>query len=466
MMGARPMDQELYSPATEVARMLRRKEISARELTALLLDRIDAVNPQVNAVVELRREAAMWEATQADEAIDLGNGDQPLQGVPITVKDGFDVAGMHTTWGNPAFKEFVARRDATVVRRLKQAGAIVLGKTNLPFMLADFGQTANPVYGVTNNPWDTTRTPGGSSGGAAAALSAGMSFLDYGSDLVGSIRIPASFCGVYGLKPSVELVPLRGFQPPGVPDVPSEMTYMSAVGPLGRSAADLRTALAVTAGPEGQAAKAYSWSLAPPRHTRLGDFRVGVVLDHPSAKVSTEVAGPLSDAVDALAKAGATIVEGWPEGVDPAREAESFGFHVKLFFDFQQPAGGEAPLAEVVEHERRRMLARASWGGYFDEVDVFLCPANFTPAFPHDSAPFEQRTIDTPEGPRPYTEQSFWVSHASLPGLPAVAAPIGRTGGGLPVGAQIVGPLYEDDTAITFAELLGEVVGGYRPPPL
>jgi amidase len=460
------MDQELFRSATDAARMLRRKEISARELTALLLDRIDAVDPALNAVVELRREAAMWEATQADEAIDLGDGDRPLRGVPMTIKDGFDVAGMHTTWGNPAFKEFVANRDATVVSRLKEAGAIIVGKTNLPFMLGDFGQTANQLYGVTNNPWDTARTPGGSSGGAAAALAAGMTFLEYGSDLVGSIRIPASFCGVYGLKPSVEVVPLTGFQPPGPPAIPSDMLYMSAVGPLGRSAGDLRTAIAATAGPDGQAARAYSWSLPRPRRTRLQDFRVGVVLDHRRARVSSEVAAPLSDAVDAIARAGATVVEGWPDGVDPVREAESFGFHVKLFFAFQEPFGDIPPLPEVVEHEHRRMSARAAWGGYFDDVDVFLCPANFTPAFPHDEAPFEQRTIATPEGPRPYADQSFWISHASLPGLPAVAAPIGRTPGGLPVGAQIVGPLYEDDTAITFAELLGQAIGGYEPPPL
>jgi amidase len=460
------MVKELFQSATEAARMLRRKEISARELTAMLLERIDAVNPALNAVVELRREAALWEATQADEAIALGGGGGPLHGVPMTIKDSFDVAGMHTTWGNPAFKEFVAKTDATVVRRLEQAGAIFVGKTNLPFMLGDFGQTANQLYGVTNNPWDTTRTPGGSSGGAAAALSAGMTFLEYGSDLVGSIRIPASFCGVYGLKPSVGVVPMTGFQPPGPPAAPSDMLYMSALGPLGRSAVDLRTAIGVTAGPEAQAAKAYSWSLSRPRHTRLEDYRVGVVLDHERAPVSSEVAAPLSNAVDSLARAGATVVEGWPDGVDPAREFESFGFHVKLFFAFQQPTGELQPLPEVIDHENRRMAARSAWSGYFDDIDVFLCPANFAPAFPHDARPFEERTIATPEGPRPYGNQAFWVSHASLPGLPAVAAPIGRTPAGLPVGAQIIGPLYEDDTPIRFAELLGEAVGGYEPPPL
>lgn len=431
-----------FASATEAAAMIRRGEISAPELTDLLLARIDALNPELNAVVELRRDAAP-------------RAGGPLHGVPMTVKEAFNVAGLHTTWGIPAARDHVADTDATIVRRLEQAGATIVGKTNVPAMLADFGQTANELYGRTRNPWDTALTPGGSSGGAAAAVAAGMTFLEYGSDLVGSIRIPAAFCGVYGLKPSTGIVPLSGFQPPGPPAPPSDMTYLSSIGPLARSAADLRTALTVTAGPEGPAANAYSWSLAPPRHTRLSDFRVGVVLDHERAPVSGAVAGPLSDTVDALVRAGATVVEGWPEGVDPVRSHESFGFHVGAFFAFLEP-GGE--LAEgFVEHETRRMAARAAWQRYFADIDVFLCPVNFTTAFPHDGRPFEERTV----GGRSYQDQSFWISHASLAGLPALSAPIG---GAPPVGAQIVGPLYEDDTAITFAELLAAEIGGFQAP--
>jgi amidase len=445
--------------------MVRRKEISSRELTEALLARIDAVNPAVNAVVELRRDAALREADAADRAITEGVP-APLHGVPMTIKESFNVAGLHTTWGNPAFKDYVAERDATVVQRLKQAGAIIVGTTNVHVMLGDFGQTANELYGVTNNPWDMARTPGGSTGGGAAALSAGMTFLEYGSDLVGSIRIPASFCGVYGLRPSVGIVPLTGFQPPGPQPDPSEMTYLSAVGPLGRSAPDLRTALRVTAGPEAPAANAYLWTLSPPRHTRLERFRVGVVLDHEQAPVSSEVTTLLSNAVDALTRIGATVVAGWPNGIDPVPQYESFGFHVQLFFAFQEPGEPFARLPEFVDHETRRMSARAAWSRYFEEIDLFLCPTNFTPAFPHDSRPFEERTILTPEGERPYANQAFWVSHAALAGLPAVAAPIGFTPGGLPVSVQIIGPLYEDDTAVTFAELLADVVGGYEPPPI
>ena len=462
-----PTDERaLFRSASSAAEMLRAKEVSARELTELQLDRIEAVNPAINAVVELHRETALEEAAAADEALARGDELGPFHGVPMTIKDSFNVAGMHTTWGNPAFKEYVADWDATVVRRLRAAGAIIVGKTNVHFMLSDYGQTANELFGTTNNPWDVTRTPGGSSGGGAAGLAAGMTYLEYGTDVVGSIRIPAHFCGVYGLKPSVGIVPSTGMQPPGPPPGPSDMLYMSAVGPLARSPRDLRTALGVTAGPEGDFAKAYSWSPAPSRKTRLEEFRVGVVLDHDQAPVSSEVSAQLSNAADVLARAGATVVEEWPDGMDPVRDYESFGFHVGLFFAFQQPGEEPGSMSDFIEHENRRMAARAIWSQYFDDFDVFLCPANFTPAFPHDPRPFGERTIGTPEGDRPYDNQVFWVAHAALAGLPAAVAPVGRTPSELPVGAQIIAPLYEDDTALTFAELLGDVVGGYEPPPL
>ena len=252
--------------------MLRRRDMSARELTESLLERIDAVNPALNAVVELRREAALQAATAADRALATTGVQGPLHGVPMTVKEAFNVAGLHTTWGNPAFAQYVADWDATVVRRLEQAGAIIVGKSNVAFMLADFGQTANQLYGTTNNPWDVSRAAGGSSGGSAAAVATGMTFLEYGSDVVGSIRIPASFCGVYGLKPSVGIVPVTGLQPPGPPPLPNEMTYMSAVGPLARTAGDLRLALNVTAGPEAPACRAHSWRMPQPRRTSCATF--------------------------------------------------------------------------------------------------------------------------------------------------------------------------------------------------
>jgi amidase len=460
------MTDILFRPAAEVAVMLRRREISSRELTELLLARIDAVNPAVNAVVELDRESALRSADEADAAVLRADELGPLHGIPMTIKDSFDVAGLRTTWGNPAFKDYVAGADAAVVARLRRAGVVIVGKTNVHDMLADYGQTANELFGATNNPWDLNRTPGGSTGGGAAGLSAGLTFLEYGSDVVGSIRIPASFCGVYGLKPSAEIVPLTGFQPPGPRLGPSRMRYMSAVGPLARSAADLRTALVETAGPDDVWSLAYIWRLPSPRHRRLSEFRVGYVLDHDSAPVASDVGAVLSNCVDALRASGATMVPGWPDGVDPVAEYETFGFHVGLFFAFAEPGGDFPAITEFIVQENRRTALRAAWVRYFEDVDVFLCPANFTAAFPHDGRPLPERTIGTPEGERPYDNQPFWVSHASAVGLPAVVAPVGLTRDGLPVGAQIIGPLYEDDTAITFAELLGDVVGGYQRPPV
>ncbi|MBO0840799.1 MAG: amidase [Sciscionella sp.] len=452
----------LFESATDARKALRGKDISAVELVTAVLDRIDAVNPALNAVVELRRDEALREAAAADQVLASGVDVGPLHGIPITVKEAINVAGMRTTWGNPAFAEYVADADATAVRRLKDAGAIVVGKTNVAMMLGDFAQTENPIYGVTNNPWNLSHTPGGSSGGAAAAISAGLSFLELGSDLVGSIRIPASFCGVYGLRPSVHTVPLTGFQPPGPPALASDRTYLSALGPMARSAGDLRTALAVAGGPENPAAQAFSWRLPAPRHERLRDFRVGVVLDHDGCPVTSEVGMALSNAVDALAQSGATIVEGWPKDIDPMRSAESFGFHVQLFFAHAQPGAEMPEMSAVVEQEKKRMAYRAAWASYFGDVDVFLCPTNFTAAFPPDDRPFEQRTIATDCGERRYDEQPFWTAHPALAGLPAVSAPIGRTPSGLPVGAQIVGPQHEDDTAITFAELAADIIGGFE----
>ena len=440
--------------AGDAAAAIAAREVSSLELTEAVLRRIEAVNPKLNAIVELRADQALEEAARADRA----GAEGLLHGVPVTVKEAFNVAGLHTTWGNPEFTDYVADWDATVVGRLRRAGAVIVGKANAHFMLADFAQTFNDVYGRTNNPWNPEVTPGGSSGGSAAAVAAGETFLDFGSDLVGSIRIPAAFCGVYGLKPTVGVVPLTGLQPPGPPAPPNEMSYMSNVGPFTRGAGDLRAALTATGGPEHPA---YSWSLPAPRASKLQDFRVGVVV----AEVASEVGDILSNAVDALASAGVRIVEGWPDGVDPAAVSEAFGYHVELFFAFTQPGGSFERLPELIEYEQRRMAVRAAWGRYFREVDAFLCPVNFTPAFPHDPRPFEQRTVPTSDGERPYDAQPFWISHASLPGLPALSAPIGRTRHGLPVGAQIIGPLYEDDTAITFAELAAGVVGGYEPPP-
>lgn len=451
------MAQATLASATVTAAAIARGDASSTEVTAALLEQIEEQNPVVNALSELRAEEALQEAKAADAAVPRGGELGPLHGVPISVKDALNVSAMHTTWGNPDFADYVADWDATVVRRLRQAGAVLVGKSNVAFMLADFGQTSNPVYGTTRNPHDLDYAPGGSSGGGAAALAAGLTYLEYGSDLAGSVRIPAASCGVYGLKPTVGVVPLTGFAPPRQPTEPSEMAYLNALGPMARSAEDLRTALRVTGGPE--APTAYTWTLPAPRQHRLAEYRVGVVLDHPRAPVSNEVGGALSATVDTIARAGATIVPGWPDGIDANDGFETFGFHLGAFFAYVEPGPSGIDFGEFVDREHRRMAARAAWDRYFREVDVFICPVSFTTAIAHDDRPFDQRSIATDNGPRAYSDLSFWTSHASLPGLPSVSAPIGFTTGGLPIATQIIGPRYEDDTAITFAELLAPAIG-------
>ncbi|MFE6862340.1 amidase family protein [Nocardia sp. NPDC057668] len=445
--------------AGQVSDLLAAGAVSSVELVQQVLARMEQVNPLVNAVANTRAEQALREAAASDEMRARGRTAGPLHGVPVTVKECFHAAGLPSSWGNPAFANAVVDADSAVVARLRAAGAILVGNTNLAFMLGDFGQCANEVYGVTANPWDRTRSPGGSSGGSAAAVAAGLSFLEYGSDVAGSIRIPAAFCGVYGLRPTVGTTPLSGFGLPGPTGPISELSYPISVGPMARSASDLRLALRVTAGPEGSAAHAYRWSLAPSRRERLADFRVGVVLDDPGCPVNDDLAEPLSVLVERLGTAGATIVHGWPPGIDPAAVYRAFGGHLEAFLAFQTGTGS---LGDLVQHEQVRMAARAAWDRHFADIDVLVCPVNFTAAIPLDDLPMEERTI----GSRSYFEQTFWISQPSLAGLPTVVAPVGHTAAGLPAAVQIIGPMHEDDTAITFAELLAELTGAYQPPPL
>jgi amidase len=407
--------------------------------------------------------------------------------VPITVKDTFEVAGVTTTAGSPSLRNHVPTRDATVVARLRGAGAIILGKTNVPIFASDW-QSFNAVYGQTNNPWDVGRTPGGSTGGGAAALAAGLSYLEPGSDLAGSIRIPAHFCGIYGHKPTLDVVPQRGHIPPPPPIQATPPTTLPVVGPLARSAADLRAALEVMGGPDGDEARAWRWSLPPARGARLGDYRIGYVLDDPRGPVSPEVGEVLAAAVEALRKAGARLEEGWPPGLDVG---EQYAAYLTLLYARFTPPAREDQLeglrrlaanqdgsylakyaravtasdAYVQTMEIRRRAARAIWQAYFRTHDAFLMPTALVPAFPHDHSGDQLgRVLTTPSGPRPYGDLCFWISFATLAGLPATTAPVGLTKAGLPVGIQIVGPYLEDATPIDVAGRLSDVVGGFRAP--
>ena len=334
---------------------------------------------------------------------------------------------------------------------------MILGKTNVPPNLADW-QSANPVYGRTSNPHDLGRSPGGSSGGSAAALAAGMVPLEFGSDIGGSIRVPAHFCGVYGHKPSHNLVPTTGQAPPTL-EGPSFGVEFAVVGPLARTAEDLELALGVLAGPEGDLAAAYRLELRPPRATSLKDFRVLVLSAHPVAGVDDEVLAPIHLLADRLRQAGASVDD--ESQLVPDFAACHATYLSMLGTIMSRRAPGNGPPAELDAFAWMSGLdaiarARAAWAELFRTFDVVLAPPFGTPAFPHDDSPdWGERSLTINGEPTPYGAQLGWPGVATFPGLPSTCAPLARTKSGLPTGVQIIGPRFEDLTPIAFAALIG-----------
>jgi amidase len=477
------------SSASEAARAIREREITSSEITEHILKRIDLYNPRLNAILTLMREEALKRARAADEALRRGELWGPLHGVPITIKDCFEVSGVRTTAGSPSLKNHLPENDAVAVARLRAAGAIILGHTNVPIMAGDW-QSYNKVFGTTNNPWDLERTPGGSTGGGAAAVAAGLSFLSLGSDIGGSIRIPSHFCGLYGHKPTLNVIPLRGHipPPPGTGNPAGPLPYLPVAGPLARSAEDLKIALEVLGGPDSEDAKAYKWTLPPARGTRLSDYRLGYVLDHPACPVSSDVKQVIKTAVAALNERVSVLEEGWPPNVNPVEHFTIYRFllastaaqslkddeYEEKKREAQDQDGNyesiianawTAPHKHFQTANKERIGARALWQKYFETHDAFLLPVSFIPAFPHDhSHPFWNRRFQSSEGLRRYEDLLFWISFATLTGLPATVTPVGRTKDGLPVGIQIIGPYLEDATPIDVAAKMVEFIGGYRPP--
>src|SRR5687767_7606770 len=284
-----------FKSAVELGRLLRKRKLAARELLDLCWQRFEACNPQLNAIVVTDIERARRAADASDRRLKEGDPLSPFDGVPMTIKESFDWSGTPSTWGAPAYRDNIAKENAVAVERMEKAGAVIYGKTNVPLMLADW-QSFNDIYGTTNNPWDLTRSPGGSSGGSAVALATGMSALELGSDIGASIRNPAHYCGVYGHKPTFGILPMRGHRPPGV-FAPSDI---SVAGPLARSAADLALAMKLLARPDEPEAKASSYRLKKPRHKKLKDFRVAVVLNDPMSDVDQPVQDLIASTADWL----------------------------------------------------------------------------------------------------------------------------------------------------------------------
>jgi amidase len=479
-----------YQTTKDLVALLEARQVSAVELLDRSIARIDAHDGRLNAVVVRDFDRARAAAAEADRALARGER-RPLLGVPMTVKEASNVAGLPTTWGITGTEHISVREDAVAVSRLKAAGAVLLGKTNVPLMLADW-QSYNSIHGVTNNPWDLGRTPGGSSGGAAAALAAGYVSLELGTDLAGSLRVPAHFCGVFAHKPTHDLVPMRGIVPPGTPSLSVGVAVDLAVaGPMARSAGDLMLALDVIAGPDDAEAVAYKLALPPPRHVELKDFRVLVVDHHPLLPTANGVHAALDKIAGSLAKIGTNVARtssllpdlelmgrlyaqllmafsGTDLSQDGYRELQSAAATLPpedSSLTAMRLRGSLMSHREWIKTDRIRVGIADQLRRFFREWDVLLCPVMPTPAFLHDHSEINARRISIDGKEIPYADQSMWIGTATLTGLPATAMPIGRSEEGLPIGMQIIGPYLEDRTTIAFAELIERQFGGFVAPP-
>ena len=452
----------LDASATDLIAALAARRVSALELADEAIARIETRDKAINAVVVRDFDRAREAARAADAALARGER-KPLLGLPMTVKESHNVAGLPTTWGFEPFKGMIAAADALGVSRLKTAGAVILGKTNVPPWLSDY-QSSNPIYGRTRNPYDLERTPGGSSGGSAAALAAGMVPLEFGSDIGGSIRMPAHFCGVYGHKPSYSLVPIRGHQPPmaaeGAPVV------LSVVGPLARTAADLGLALDVLAGPDDGEAVGYCLALPPARHDRLADYRVLLILDHPLTPLDDEIRAGLEGLAGQLESLGVQVSRTSDLTPDLAKVQETYTGLLMAAVSRHQPGGQTISAHEWMALLDAQARNRRQWARLFESFDVVLAPVHGTPAFAHDDEPdMSKRTLRINGVETPYFAPAAWAGLATLGQLPSTAIPVGQTQGGLPFGAQVIGPYLEDRTTIGFANLVERAFGGFRRPP-
>ncbi len=481
-----------FQSALEQIQAIRAKRITSLGLLERYLERVTRLNPTINAVVAMDVEGARRRAAAADEALANGEIWGPLHGLPMTVKDSFEVVGMPCTSGAPELRQHQPAANADAVQSLIDAGAIVFGKTNMPLYGADI-QTYNSVYGQTNNPWRTDRTPGGSSGGAAAALAAGLCGLEIGSDIGGSIRTPAHFCGIFGHKPSYGIVPDRGHIPPP-PGIFTGKHILSVdilvSGPLARSADDLALAMELIVRPERAEQKAWRIKLPVPRRKSLKKYRIGLWLDDPVCPVDRGVGDVIQNMVDVLAKSGALIRDVRPQidfnashqiflsllaavmgsGVPRAMFNKWLEAAEKLAADDQSYMASHIRGATQlhlswIRNDVIRQILRQKWAEFFETCDVLICPPAPVAAVPHDHQHLYDRTLVVNGEERPYMDLMAWAGLAGVSYLPATVVPVGVNPEGLPVGIQIIGPYLEDRTTIHVAKLISEITGGFRPPP-
>ena len=478
-----------FLPAHELARCIRRREVSALELLDLYLGRIARLDGRFNAVPVLDADRARQRARDADAALARGAPWGPLHGVPMTVKESFNIAGLPTTYGFAAFRDNIATSDAVAVQRLKAAGAVIFGKTNVPESLADW-QSFNPVYGTTNNPWDPARTPGGSSGGSAAALAAGLTALEIGTDIGASIRNPAHYCGVWGHKPTWGVVPLGGHELR--PRASADSFDIAVAGPLARSAFDLALAMEILSAPLeamtplGRVPMAWRDRGLPPRHCR-----VAVLFDDAEAEVDESVRSALRELVAFLREQGVSVTE----DARPVDSAEAHEVYLHLlraatgaYYDdtgyaqAQQRAGQYGPDDRSyparhfrgntlshrawVQFDARRAALQQRWAAFFEQHDLLICPVATTPAFVQNQRGERwERMVQVNGREQPGTHSLFWAGYPIVVGLPATAVPIGQSAEGLPIGAQIIAPLFADPDGLRFAQWLEREYRAFVPPP-
>jgi len=440
-----------HCSAGELARAIGEGQLSARDACEAAIARIEARDTDVNAVVVRDFERAREQASERDARRARGER-PPLLGVPMTVKEAIDVAGLPTTWGIAAFRDYKANEDAVLVQRLKSAGAVILGKTNVPVGLADW-QSFNPIYGRTVNPRDPTRSPGGSSGGSAAALAAGMVAIEVGSDIGGSLRVPATFCGVFAHKPTFGLVPDRGH---GFPGTDGGGVELAVAGPMTRHAADLELALGIIAGPDVDAATGYRLDLPAPRPHDLASARLLFLDSHPNVTTSSILADAVARVAAIAAGAGAEVSR--RSELLPDLSAAHAAYTEMLGAIFTR--GSPTVRGVISAHRWMELLdaqfrLRRQWRALFARFDAVVAPAFGTVAYPHVDNPNDPGTMLQIDGKStPYFDQLAWPGVATFPGLPATAVPAGATSERLPIGLQVIAGFLQDRTAIAIGTWL------------
>ncbi len=473
------MDELCFASASRLVNLLRTREVSSAELVAAFFERIETLNHKVNAVVTLVEERALEEAEESDRKLAQTPQGRPLEGLPITIKDHIATAGVRSTNGMKLLEHHVPNRDAPVVERLRAAGAIVIAKTNVPEMSMDY-DCDNPVFGATRNPWNLDRVPGGSSGGEAAALAAGFSPLGMGSDIGGSIRVPAHFCGVVGLKPGWGTVPPNGAMVGPIPEftpLAPPWIEMAVVGPLARFVDDLTLAYNLVRGAHPSSPHTAPSSEARPETVDLKRLRCAFFTSGGPMPVAPEIRAAVQGAARALNKIGVPVDEKTPPIADAAG----------LWMQYLTADGNRPLLAALGENaklsrERLRLLFppvtdmaaseffavsvtrdafRAELANFMERYRVILCPAFCTTAFAQGGLAVEVEGQTWPV----YTAgwPSTWVN---LAGLPAAVVPAGRDRDGLPIGVQIVGRAFEEETVLAVARALESELGGFQRPPL